>query len=225
MTRRGPRLTGQVGLFRGCCLGLILLLVVIGVTAFCADRALAAPDLGAPPAGPDDGSGQTQIAVTLGVQLAAKLIATPHGAVTLSERDLTVLAQAHNPHPDRYTNLTVRARDKLLVISADDHFGPFKITPVLHVTLALQGSNASDVAVHAQQLDVGQLPLPGGIRDHFLGELPSVVSIPSLFGANQALQALSSNIECVLVSPGGLVIGVHRPGTPADSSTCGAARP
>jgi len=166
-----------------------------------------------------------QIAVVLAAQLAPRLAAAPHAAVTLSERDLTVLAQAHNPHPDRYTNLSVRVRDGLLVIAANDHYGPFTVTPVLRLALQLTGTDPTTVALHVQTLDVGELPLPGYIRDHFVGELPSAVAIPSLFGSNPALKALSNNIECAAVVTGGVVIGVHRPGTGADPSKCGTTRP
>ena len=43
---------------RGCCAGLILLLVVVGGLAFVADRALAAPLLGPRPAGPSHGANE-----------------------------------------------------------------------------------------------------------------------------------------------------------------------
>ncbi len=223
MNRPAPRRTGEAGIFRGCCLGLVLLVAIIAFVAYCTDRAIAAPDLGAPPAGPDDGSGEVQIAIAMAAQLAPQLLSGPHGRVTLSEHDLTVLAQTHNPHPDRYTNLTVRVRDHLVVISADDHFGPLKVTPVLHVALDLGGSNATEIDLRVRALDVGQLPLPGYIRDHFAGELPAVVSIPSLFNANPLLRAASTNIECVTVAQNGIVIGVHRPGASADATRCDAS--
>ena len=87
-----------------------------------------------------------QIALTLAAHLAPQLATTPHGAVTLSEHDLTVLAQQHNPHPDRYSNLAVRVRDRLLVISANDHYGPFTVTPVPARSFAMIAEKASRAA-------------------------------------------------------------------------------
>ena len=206
---------------RGCCLGLVLVIGVLAFAAWCADRAIAAPQLGPPPGGADDGSSELQIALTLGSGLAPRLQNAPHGTVTLSEHDLTVLAQAHNPHPDRYSNIAVRIRNALLVISADDHYGPFTITPVLRVLPQLESSSDA-VVLQTRQLDVGELSLPGYIRDAFLGQLPKVLSIPSFFGANSTLKELRNTIECLSVQQQGLVIGVHRPGATADPATCGA---
>lgn len=223
MTRRSNRFTGEAGLFRGCCLGLVLVLALIAAAAYFGDRALAGPSLGAAPAGPDDGESQLQIAIALGAHAVTGLIVAPHATVTISEHDLTVLAQAHNRHPDQYTNLQARVRDKLLVISANTHAGPFNVTPVLHIAPILQGSNAVSIALQVRQLDVGQLTLPGFVRDHFLGDLPSVVSISALFGAAPALDALSNSIECLAVTAKGLVIGLHRPGIAPNPATCGAS--
>jgi hypothetical protein len=214
------RRRAEAGIVRGCCLGLILLAAVVVFGAFCADRAFAAPDLGAAPRGPDDGAGEVPIAVALAAQLAPQLVRGEHGTVLLSEHDLTVLAQAHNPHPERYSNFAVRVRNRQLVISADDHYGPFTLIPVLRVAVRLTSASPAVVGLDVQSLDVGQLPLPGFIRDRLVGQLPSVVAIPSLFDANPVLKAASGNIECVGVVANGLVIGVHRPGSAATASTC-----
>ena len=53
----------QAGLVRGCCLLVVLLVVVLGTGAFFADRALAAPSLGASPRGPAHGESEPAIAV------------------------------------------------------------------------------------------------------------------------------------------------------------------
>ena len=92
----------QRGIVRGCCLGLLVLLILVGGSVFLADRALAAPVLGAPPAGPSHGATETAIAIALGKEMARELLVAPHGVVVLSEQDLTVLAVANNPHPNEY---------------------------------------------------------------------------------------------------------------------------
>jgi len=221
---RPARRGGESGLVRSCCLGFVLLVVAVGLATYFADRALAGPSLGAPPVGPDDGDSQTQIALTVGARVVAGLAASEHAAVALSERDLTVLIDAHNPHPDRFTNLEARVRDHLLVISADDHAGPFSVTPVLRIALSLQGSSARAIAVRVEEMDVGQLTLPGFMRDRLTGDLPAVLSIPALFGAAPALTALSDNLECVAVTGNTVLIGLHRPGAAAETQTCAGSR-
>jgi hypothetical protein len=223
VTPRSARHSRQAGLVRTCCLGFILLLALIGAAAYFGDRALAAPDLGAAPAGADDGEDQRQIALTLGMHLAQQLVAGPHGVVLLSEHDITVLIRAHNPHPEQYSNLAARVRERQLVVSADDHFGPVNLTPVLHLALALQGTSVSAIALHVLRVDVGQLPLPGFIADRVEGSVPESISIPSLFGAAPVLSALSDDIECVAVAANGVLIGVHRPGVGPEPATCDAA--
>jgi hypothetical protein len=223
VTSRPRGRAAESGIVRGCCLLFVLLAALIGGAAYFADRALAAPDLGAPPGGADDGATQQQIALTLGTHLVAELIGAAHGAVLLSEHDLTVLARAHNPHPDRYKDLTARVRNGLLVLSGADQVGPFSVTPVMHISLALTGASASSIALHVQQVDVGQLTLPGFLADRVTGGVPSSIAIDSLFSAAPALAALSDDIECVVVRNGGVSIGIHRPAVAPDPSTCAAS--
>jgi len=208
---------------RGCCLLILLLIVVLGSAAFFADRVLADPSLGAAPAGPAHGESEAAIAVTLGAQLVAELVVQPHGVVTLSERDLTVLAQAHNPHPHSLRNLIARVRDGLLVVEADHPFGPFSVKPVAHILLTLD-SAATDPVVSTQlvELDVGALTLPGFLRDRMVGALAPSFTMNLLFSGSAALQLLRANLECVVVAADGVRVGVHRPATPPDPAVCGS---
>jgi len=221
MSERRARRAGQLGLIRGCCAGLVLLLVLIGLAAYVADRALASPDLGPAPSGPDHGDSEAAIAATVAVGLAAQLLAQPHGVVTLSEHDLTVLADAHNPHPDRYRNVAVRVRGGQLVVSAYDPVGPFSTTAVARLTVGLDPAGApGSVRVSLTEVDAGQLALPGWIRDRIAGQLESAISLDPLFSSNPALQALRGNLECLLVAADGVRIGMHRPGSAAAPSVC-----
>lgn len=218
-----PARRPERGLVRGCCLLIILLVVLLGAAAYFADRALAAPSLGPSPAGPDHGDTEAAIAAALGVQLAAELLTESHAVVTLSEHDLTVLAQAHNPHPNSLTNLTARVRDGLVVITADHPFGPFTVSPVARIAVALVSPGTSpSVSVTIVELDVGQLVLPGFIRDREVGSLAPTLSLNPLFSSSAALQALKANLECIVVASDGVRVGVHRPATAPDPSVCGA---
>ncbi len=216
------RRRGERGLFRGCCFGLVLLLVLLGLAAFVVDRALAAPDLGGPPGGRDDGSTEALVAVSLGAQLAAQLLAAPHAVVTVSERDLTVVARVNNPNPGRYRNVEVRVRDGYVLVSTDTSYGPLSVTAVAHVSVALQQpTQGPQLVAQVMALDVGALPVPGWLQDTLVGNLAPTVALAQLFDSSPALRLVRSAIECVVVAPDGVHVGVHRPGVAAVPSVCG----
>jgi hypothetical protein len=214
--------SGERGVVRGCCAGLIVFLILAGGMAFIADRALAAPQLGPPPAGPSHGATELAIAVNLGQQMAAQLLVGPHGVITLSEQDLTVLADANNPHPDQYRDVEVRVRDGLVVVSAQISAGPFTPTAVAHISVALRSASSGSVlAAQVPEVDVGQLGLPGFVASGLVGQLNAALSLDSLFAIDSRLNALRAYIECVAVVPGGVAVGIHGPGVPAVSTSCG----
>jgi hypothetical protein len=209
----------QRGLVRGCCLLGVAAVAIVGAVVFLAVRSLAAPDLGAAPQGPDHGDTETAIAVTLASQAVAELLAQPHAVVTLSEHDLTVLAAAH--HPDDLSDVSARIRDQLIVLSGHRPFGPLTFTPVAHVSIRLDVTKSPpDLSSRVVELDVGQLGMPGFIRDRILGSFASTIDLNRLFSGSPALQALRANLECVAVVPEGLRVGVRRPGAQIDTSVC-----
>lgn len=213
--------SGERGIVRGCCAGLILLIVLAAGAAFLADRALAAPSLGAPPAGPSHGANEVAIAVSLGTDLATQLLTSEHGVVVLSERDLTVLAIANNPHPDEYRDVAIRVRNGRVVASAQMSAGPFSPTVVADITLALQtGPAGPTLAATVPEVDVGLLPVPGFLDAGLAAQIDSALSLERLFSVDPRLSALRSDIECVAVVPGGVAVGIHRPGAPTVASSC-----
>jgi hypothetical protein len=214
--------TGERGIVSGCCAGLVVLIVLAAAGAFLADRALAAPVLGAPPAGPAHGDNEVAIAVSLAGSMAAQLLAGSHGVVVLSEQDLTVLADASNPQPTRYRDLQVRVRNGLLVASAQISFGPFNPTAVVHVSLTLQsGPQGPVIAAQVPEIDIGMLGVPRFFGDALVKEIDSALSLDKLFSVDPRLNALRTDIECVAVVPGGVAVGVHDPGIPTVASSCG----
>jgi hypothetical protein len=214
--------TGERGIVRGCCAGLILLLVVVGGGAFVADRALAAPALGAAPAGPSHGGSEEAIALALGTSMAAQLLTGANGVVVLSERDLTVLAVANNPHPNTYRNLQVRVRNGRVVASAQVSVGPFSPTVVTDITLALRpGSSGPVIAAQVREIDIGLIGLPGFLATGLVAEIDSALSLQKLFSVDPRLNALRTDIECVAIVPGGVAVGIHSPGTATVASSCG----
>jgi hypothetical protein len=212
----------QRGIVRGCCLGLIVLLVVVGGTVFLADRALAAPALGALPAGPSHGGTEPAIAVALGEQMVSQLLQSSHGVVVLSEQDLTVLATVNNPHPGEFRDLQVRVRSGLVVVSATISAGPFTPTAVAHISLSLRpGASGPVIAAQVPEVDVGMLGLPGFAGSGLVSEIDNALSLDRLFAIVPQLSALRTDIECVAVVPGGVAVGVHDPGIPPVAGSCG----
>jgi len=215
--RRGA----SAGLVRGCCIGILLVAALAGWAGFLVDRALAAPDLGAVPTGPSHGADQLAIAAILGPQLAVQLAAGPHGVITLSERDLTIISGQHNPNPSAYRHLTVRVRDHLLVVSADVSVGPMTTTSVARVDVVLEGSAAQPVlASHLESLDAGRLTLPGFLSDRYAAQISRSTSLTALFGDSPVLRAAAADLECVSVSAIGLSVGFHRPGVLPAPASC-----
>ena len=212
----------QRGIVRGCCLGLLVLLIALGGSVFLADRALAAPTLGAPPAGPSHGATETAIAIALGTEMAGQLIQGAHGVVVLSEQDLTVLAIANNPHPNEFRDLQVRVRDGLVVVSARLSAGPFTPTGVARISLTLQpGPTGPSMAAQVPEVDIGMLGLPGFAGSGLASQIDGALSLDRLFAIDPKLSALRTDIECVAVVPGGVAVGVHDPGVPSVASSCG----
>ena len=226
--RRSTDGVAQRGLVRGCCLGVLLLLALLGLLAFAVDRAMAAPDLGSPPGGTSHGDTQQAIAVSLAVQIAAELIVQDHAVVTLSERDLTVLAAQNNQNPGRFHNLQARVRNGQVVVSADTSFGPLGVTMVTYLTVSLDRSAAPPVIdVRSNAVDIGALHVPGWLKDRFAGSSAPTISLDQLFSgiaaAKPVLSELEKNVECLSVAPDGVRIGVHRPGAGADTTVCGGS--
>ena len=208
---------------RGCCVLVIAAVVVLGAAIFLAVRALAAPDLGGAPRGPDDGSDQTAIAVTLAAQLVPQLLLQSDATVTLSEHDLTVLVNEHSA--GGLSGATARVRSGEIVVSGQHPFGPFTVTPVAHLAVSLDTSVSPPVlSTRMDEFDVGQLGVPGFIRDRILGSLSSSIDLGQLFSGAPPLQLLEGNIECVAVvdngQQAGLEIGVHRPGASGNTAVC-----
>ena len=220
------RSRAQLGLMRGCCLLVVVAVIVVGAAIFVTVRATAAPDLGAAPRGPGDGDGQTAIAVKLAAELVPQLLLSSDGTVTLSEQDLTVIVNEHGA--GGLSGATVRARNGELVLSGQHPFGPLTVTPVAHLSVALDTTTAPPkLTTQVEEFDVGQLGVPGFIRDRLLTSVTSSIDLGQLFGGAPALQGLASNIECAAVVDGdsgpqqaGLRIGVHRPGAGANTAVC-----
>ena len=201
---------------------MLLLLVMLGLSAYVIDRAVAAPDLGGTVRGPNHGNDELGIAATLAPQLAAGLIVQAHAVITLSEHDLSVVAAQNNPKPAEFRNISARVRDGLLVISGDVSVGPFTPAAVAHVEITFDNNGGhATFNAHVTDVGLGQLTLPGWLRDRYTSQVMQSAQLTPLFAGNSALKEAAANIECVTVADDGVRIGVHRPGTTPDPSVCG----
>jgi hypothetical protein len=221
MIARRPTRRAQAGLIRGCCLGLIILGTLMVISIVVGSRALAAPDLGAPPGGTSDGSSEAIIAAALGGQAATQLLASEHAVITVSERDLTVIADARNPSPARYRNPQARIRNGNVVVSADTSVGPFGVTAVATFQLLFStASGTTQITAHAVDYAVGQLGIPGFVGDRLDPRGSATLNLTALFASNPALELLSQAMDCVSVHPDGVHIGFHRPGAAPSTAVC-----
>jgi hypothetical protein len=211
----------QAGLVRGCCLGLIVLATLLVISVLVGSRALAAPDLGPAPGGTVHGSSEAVIAAALGGSAATQLVGAEHAVVSLSERDLTVIANARNPSPARYRNPQARIRNGDVVVSADTSVGPFGVTAVATFELLFStASGTTQITAHAVDYAVGQLGIPGFIGDRLDPRGSATLNLTALFASNPALELLSEAMDCVAVHSDGVHIGFHRPGVSPSAATC-----
>jgi hypothetical protein len=224
MNARRPSWAAEEGLVRGCCLWVIVLVGLIVLGAFLGVRALAGPDLGPAPGGTSHGGTESLIAATLAGDAATQLVAGQHAVITLSERDLTVIASARNPSPARFRNPQARIRSGDVVVSAQTDLGPFGVTAVVKLSLVFSDAGGTpQITAQAVDYSVGSLGVPGWIGDRFDPRSASTFNLSTLFGSNQTLQTLSKSLECVSVQPDGLHVGFHRPGVADDASRCASA--
>lgn len=222
MTATKTSRAAQAGLVRGCCLGLLVLAAVAIFAAVEGFRALADPDLGAQPGGTSHGTDLVLIAAELAGDAGTQLLTAEHAVVVVSEQDLTVIALARNPSPDRFRNPQVRIRNGLLVLSAQSSIGPFGVTPVARTQLVFSDPSGSpQISTRTVDYAVGQLGLPQWLGDRLDPVASTTISFAKLFAANPILLTLSQALECVSVQPDGVHVGFHRPLSIADPSRCG----
>lgn len=210
-----------------CCLVLVLATVVtLGAGGWLGHALLSAPNLGPGPAGADHGDSLLAIATWAAADTTESFITGHNGqaTVTLSEHDLTVLARATNPHPDRFRDPHVRVRAGLVVVDAVTDLGPLTVTGVGRLALGLTSDNgAPDVGAEVREIDAGTLTLPGFARDSIESRVVGSIDLAHLLAALPG--RLRAQLDCVRVAGDGVgvVLGFHAPGVDADPSACRAA--
>jgi len=208
---------------RGClwlALGLPVALIALG--GVLSVLALSAPDLGADPGGRNDGDSQRAIAVSMAASLTQQLIAGPHGVVTLSEHDLTVLIRENNPNPTRFRDPNARVRDGLVVIDAHTPLGPVTVVAVAKLALArtIGGDGLPQVTATFTAVQVGGLGLPDFAAKALQNRVQQAFDLQDVLSSNDFLRLARQDLDCVAVASDGVRLGFHRPGTTA-AGDCG----
>lgn len=218
--RRGHH-DGQAGRICGCFTLLLLVVLLVAGGAVLWVEAGTTPDLGPPPRGPDDGSSVLTVGATLAARLAPELAIAGHATVSLSERDLTVIARQENPEPDRIHDPEVRIRDGLVVIDARTDLGPVGIAAVgrFRLHLVTDPDGRPDIGLSVVDVQAGRIPLPGLIRDLLERRIRDSLGFGGILQATP-LSRFRADLDCVAVLPSAVVLGFHRPGTPADPTGC-----
>ncbi|HXZ99036.1 MAG TPA: hypothetical protein VEK76_01685 [Candidatus Binatia bacterium] len=213
------RRRGELGLvgFRGCCIGLVALALLGVAVAVLTVRLTATPDLGAAPGGTVDGQTPVAIGNKLAGELATRLRQSSSGeaVITVSERDLTVLAATENPDPQTFTQVQVRSQSGSLLVSAHSHLGPLPVLITVRLIPELQRDGS--VAVRIEEMDVGDQAIPGFMQSAVDPRGNAAFSLSSLLNGTD----LSTfGLDCLAVVPGGVDLGFHSPFAPTAPGLC-----
>ena len=217
------RRAGERGLLRGCCAGLVALVVLLAALTVLLVRVTARPDLGGAPAGPGDGQSPLEIAATLagsaGVQLAQP--GATGAVVVVSEQDLSILAAAVNPDPGSFTDVQVRARAGQLWVTADSHPGPLAM--VVTARLSLSFEPGRPITPQLQEIDAGDQAIPGFLQSAVDPRGSAAFSLAPLLSASQLSQY---GLECVVVLPyRGLELGFRELSASPNPGYCASHPP
>jgi hypothetical protein len=208
---------------RGCCAGLVVLLLLVTAALVLLVRLTAAPDLGATPSGPDDGASPLAIGASLALQVGDQLAqpGATGAAVVVSEQDLSTLAAEDNPDPRTLAGLQVRARGDQLWVSADSHLGPLAVVVTARLSLGFQPG--SPVTASIGEIWVGDQQIPGFLTSAVDPRADATFSLTPLLTGSELSQF---GLECVtVVASRGVELGFHEPRASVSTGYCAAHPP
>ena len=212
----------EAGRRRGCIGTTILIIPLLCLAAFFAGRLLAVPDLGPSPQGPDHGDSPESIAAHLASSAVAQLTTAPDAVVTLSEHDLTVIAQQSNPAPVQFVDPQARVRGGNIVVDATTAMGPLTVVATVTLDVTLVGVTLGDPQLQSEIVDarIGRQGIPGFFQSFLDPRGAGVLSLNAVLNDNPQLKSLQSSLECTRITPAGIEFGFHRPGAPARPAAC-----
>jgi hypothetical protein len=188
------------------CTVALVLVIRLAATPVVLDTALA---------GADDGGSAPAIAATLAAEAADNLSdGNPQASVTVSDRDLSVIAAEENPDPSSFTHVQVRSAAGDLLLSARSQVGllPVVVTARLSITL-VDGTPQ----IRLLEIDVGDQVIPGFMRSWVDRRDGSLFDLGSVVGA---LHVPSIGVGCVAVVADGVEMGFQSSHAEANPSLC-----
>jgi hypothetical protein len=211
-----PGRRGERGLFRSCCLGLVVLVALSVAAVILLVRATASPAyLATAPLGADDGSSTQAIATKLATQLSLALLnKSGQATVLVSDRDLSVIAAEENPDPGTFSDVQVRSVAGRLLLSARSHLGPLPVVVTARLTPSLA---AGTPQIHLEEIDVGDQVLPGFMRSMVDPRGQALFDLGPLI---HRMDISTFGLDCLAVVGDGVELGFHSPLTGPQPTVC-----
>lgn len=167
------------------------------------------------PPGANDGGSTQAIAARLAAKLAVQLgRGSTRPVVTVSDRDLTVIAAEQNPDPHTFTGVQVHSAAGRLLLSAHSHLGPLPVIVTVRLDLHLA---SGDPQIRVDEIDVGDQVLPGFMRTMVDPRGQAVFDLGPMV---RAIHVAGAKIGCVAVVTDGVRLGFQLAGARADPALC-----
>ncbi len=213
---RRPVRRGEHGLFRTCCLGLVILVALCVGAVVLLIRMTASPAfLATAPLGADDGPTTQAIATKLAKQLSLALLdKSAQATVLVSDRDLTVIAAEENPDPQTLSGLQVRSDAGQLLLSAHSHLGPLPVVVTAQLIPRLVNGYPQ---IDLNGIQVGDQSLPGFMRSLIYPQGRAIFDLGPLI---RKMSISTFGLECLGVVPDGVELGFHSPLTGPQPAIC-----
>jgi hypothetical protein len=214
-----PRHRGQHGLFRTCCLGLLILVALCAGAIVLLVRLTASPAfLATAPLGADDGPTIQAIATKLATQLSLALLdKSGQATVLVSDRDLTVIAAEENPDPQTLSGVEVRSNPGHLLVSAHSRLGPLPVVVTAQLTPRLVNGYPQ---IDLGDIQVGDQGIPGFMRSLIYPQGKAIFDFGPLI---RRMSISTFGLECLVVVPDGVELGFHSPFSGAQPAVCATA--
>lgn len=212
--RAGRR--GEQGLFRSCCLGLVVLVALSVAAIVLLVRMTASPAfLATAPLGANDGATTQAIASKLATRLSLALLdKSGQAAVLVSDRDLTVIAAEENPDPQTLREMQVRSSAGRLLLSAHSHLGPLPVVVTAQLTPRLVNGLPQ---VDLSGIQVGDQPVPGFLRSLIYPQDKAIFDLSSLV---RGMSVSTLRLGCLAVVRDGVELGFYSPSTSPQPALC-----
>lgn len=161
-----------------------------------------------------------QLANTLSAQLALQLEHGPDAVAVVNAADLTALARSVNPDPATFLDLRVGTGRGTVIVQARVNLAGHPTTVTVTSTISLATSPVPVLSVRILTVRLGRLDIPESAIATAGIASTSTLGLEALLRANGELQLLRTSLDCLAVTPAGLVVGFHTPSSPPVPDLC-----